>query len=139
LIRYEDVGGTVPNRGNHQERVTMISAYQPALSALQAFGKGINANANNIANSTTEGYKRTRVTYAAAQPQGVQATAEQDKSQGPVVSQGTTGGIEYTELSNVDLSNELTDFTMNADYYKANLKTLQASDQMTKTLLDIKA
>ena len=117
----------------------MISAYQSALSALQAFGTRVTANADNIANSTTDGYKRTRVTLAAAQPQGVRATAEKDAAEGPMVPKETTGGIEFIEQSNVDLANELTDMTLNATYYKANLKTLQATDQMTKSLLDIKA
>jgi flagellar hook protein FlgE len=117
----------------------MISAYQSALSALQAFGTRINSNANNIANSLTEGFKRTGVTLSTLQPQGVKATVEKVNSQGPMVYKETNNGIELIEQSNVDLVNEMTDMTLNADYYKANLKTIQASDQMTKSLLDIKA
>jgi flagellar basal-body rod protein FlgC len=120
--------------------MTMISAYQSALSALQAFGTRINSNANNIANSLTDGFKRTGVNLASMQPQGgVKATVAKVNSQGPMVYKETNNGIELIEQSNVDLVNEMTDMTLNTDYYKANLKTIQTSDQMTKSLLDIKA
>ena len=117
----------------------MISAYQSALSAVQAFGTGINSNANNIANSNTDGFKRTRVTQTATQPQGVQATVEKVKTEGPMVYKETNGGLELIEQSNVDLVSELTDMRVNANYYKANLKTIQAADEMLASLLDIKA
>ncbi len=117
----------------------MISAYQSALSALQAFGTGINSNANNIANSLTDGYKRTRVTYSETKPQGVAATVEKVDIQGPSVYEQTSNGLELTEQSNVDLADELTGMTVNSDNYKANLKTIQTSNQMLGSLLDIKA
>jgi flagellar hook protein FlgE len=127
-------------RENRPKRRMMVSAYQSALSALQAFGTKINSNANNIANSLTDGFKRTGVNLASMQPQGgVKATVAKVNSQGPMVYKETNSGIELIEQSNVDLVNEMTDMTLNADYYKANLKTIQASDQMTKSLLDIKA
>jgi flagellar hook protein FlgE len=117
----------------------MISAYQSALSALQAFGTGINSNANNIANSNTDGFKRTRVTQATMQPQGVQATVEKVNIEGGSVYKETNNGLELIEQSNVDLASELTDMSVNANYYKANLKTIQTADQMMASLLDIRA
>jgi flagellar hook protein FlgE len=117
----------------------MISAYQSALSALQAFGTGIHSNANNIANSNTDGFKRTRVTQTAMQPQGVKATVEKVKNEGTAVYKETNNGLELIEQSNVDLAGELTDMRVNANYYKANLKTIQTSDEMLASLLDIKA
>jgi flagellar hook protein FlgE len=117
----------------------MISAYQSALSALQAFGTGINSNANNIANSLTNGYKRTRVTYSETKPQGVSAQAEKVNTPGPSIYEQTNNGNELVEQSNVDLANELTDMTVTSNYYQANLKTIQTSDQMLGSLLNIKA
>jgi flagellar hook protein FlgE len=116
----------------------MISAYQSAISALQAFGTRINSNANNIANSQTDGYKRTNVTLATPPQGGVKATVAKVNTQGPMAEE-TNGGTGSIEQSNVDLVSELTDMRVNADYYKANLKTIQTSDQMSKSLLDIKA
>jgi flagellar basal-body rod protein FlgC len=117
----------------------MISAYQSALSALQAFGTGIHSNANNIANSITDGFKRTRVTQTTMEPQGVQATVEKINGEGPRVYKETNNGLELIEQSNVDPASELTDMGINSTLYKANLKTIQTSDRMLASLLDIKA
>ena len=117
--------------------MAMISAYQTAASALQAYGMKINANANNIANSQTDGYKKTNVILSAQPQGGVSATVTKLSTQGPMAG-GTNSGTGSIEQSDVDLAGELTDMRMNADYYKANLKTIQTSDQMSKSLLDIK-
>ncbi len=117
----------------------MISAYQSALSALQAFGTGINSNANNIANSLTAGYKQTRVTYSEMQPGGVAATVKKDTTPGPSVYQPTGNGPELSQQSNVDLADQLTGMMLNSDNFKANIKTIQTTDQMLGSLLDIKA
>ncbi|MCK5068914.1 MAG: flagellar biosynthesis protein FlgC, partial [Desulfocapsa sp.] len=60
----------------------MISGVNQALSGLQAFGTKLESNANNIANASTEGYKKTRVTLANQAPQGVQASVETIDSPG---------------------------------------------------------
>jgi len=117
----------------------MISAYQSALSALGAFGTGINSNANNIANSLTDGYKRTRVTYSETKPQGVAAQVGKDNSPGPSVYEKTDKGSELVEQSNVDMANELTGMSVTSNYYQANLKTIQTQNQMLGSLLNIKA
>ncbi len=117
----------------------MISAYQSALSALQAFGTGINSNANNIANSLTDGYKRTRVVYSETKPEGVSAQVEKDNSPGPSVYEKTDKGSELVEQSNVDMVNELTDMSVTGKYYDANLKAIKTQDQMFGSLLNIKA
>ncbi len=116
----------------------MISSIQSALSALHAFGTKINANANNIANSNTEGYKRTRVTLADMQPQGVKPTVEKTTNSGPQVYDQTPQGFELIELSNVDLGRELPEMMLNTHYYTANLKTLQTTDELLSSVLDIK-
>ncbi len=117
----------------------MISASRSALSALQAFGTGINSNANNIANSLTDGFKRTRVTYSETKPQGVTANVEKVNVPGPSNYEQTNNGLELIQQSNVDLANELIDMTETSSYYKANIKTIQTSDQMMGSLLDLKA
>jgi flagellar hook protein FlgE len=119
--------------------MTMITPYQSALSALQSFGTKISSNANNIANSNTNGFKRTRVTLETMQPQGVNAVVEKVNGEGPKIYQETINGSELIEQSNVDLVNELTDMTLNSNYYKANLKTIQTFDKMFENILDIKA
>lgn len=121
-------------------RVTiMISAYPPALSALQAFGTKIQSNANNIANINTDGYKKTRVTLANTPPTGVQAQVEKTTTAGPTVYQEGPDGPETVELSNVDLGSELPEMGLNSIYYTANLKTIQTENEMVGSLLKLKA
>ncbi len=117
----------------------MIPAVNSALSGLQAFGTKMNSNANNIANVSSEGYKKTRVTLAEQAPQGVKASVETVDSPGAMRLEDTNDGSKLVELSNVDLAEELPESQLNARFYQANLKTLQSADEMTKSLLDIKA
>jgi len=117
----------------------MISATNSALSGLQAFGTKMNSHANNIANVSSEGYKKTRVTMADQAPQGVKASVETIDSPGAMRLEDTNDGTKTVELSNVDLTEELPESQVNARFYQANLKTLQVADEMTENLLDIKA
>ncbi len=117
----------------------MIPAVNSALSGLQAFGTKIQSNANNVANISSEGYKKTRVTLSDQAPQGVSAAVETVDSPGAMRLEETNGGSAMVELSNVDLAEELPDSQLNARFYQANLKTLQVADEMTENLLDIKA
>lgn len=116
----------------------MISSVQTALSALQAFDKKIESNANNIANSNTEGFKRTRVTLSNTEPNGVKAHVEKTTNPGPTVYTQTGTGHEMVELSNVDLGKELPEMVMNMHHYKANLKALQESEELLNSILDLK-
>jgi flagellar basal-body rod protein FlgC len=117
----------------------MIPAVNSALSGLQAFGTKMNSNANNIANVSSEGYKKSRVTLANQAPQGVKASVETIDSPGTMRLEETNNGSELVELSNVDPAKELPDSQINASFYQANLKTLQTVDKMTESLVNIKA
>ena len=117
----------------------MISASATSLSALQAFGSKIQANANNIANANTDGYKKTRVNLASKAPQGVQIQIDRSGTAGPTVYQDGDSGPESVELSNVDLGNEIPEMILNSTYYKANLKTIQVENEMLGSLLQVKA
>ncbi len=117
----------------------MISAFSPALSGLQAFGSKIQSNANNIANANTNGFKKTRVTLASIDPQGVQAQVGKTATGGPTVYQEGNSTAELVELSNVDMGSELTEMGLNSSFYKANLETIQVEDEMLGSLLKIRA
>lgn len=117
----------------------MISGYQSALSGLQAFGKKIQANGNNIANSNTDGFKKDRVTTANVAPQGVKTYVDKVNTPGAIVLKETSGGEQFVELSNVDLASEIPDMNMNSLAYKANLKTIQVVEEMTGSLLNLKS
>ncbi len=117
----------------------MLPVSQSALSALQAFGTKLNSNANNVANSQSEGFKKTRVTLSDTQPQGVKANVERIDTPGARHYEQTSQGTELVELSNVNFAEEITESKLNTTFYKANLKTLQVADEMTESLLNIKA
>jgi flagellar basal-body rod protein FlgC len=117
----------------------MISAFQSALSGLQAFGTKLHSNANNIANSSTEKFNRTRVLLGTDQSQRVDAQVEKVLTPGTEMYTQTSKGDELVELSNVDLAHELTEMNLNKTLYKANLKTIQVTDDMLGSLLKLKA
>ncbi len=117
----------------------MIPAVNSALSGMQAFETKINSNANNIANVSSEGFKKTRVTLTNQAPQGVKASVETIDKPGMMRLEETSKGTEPVELSNVNLAEELTDSQLNSRFYQANMKTMDVADEMTKSLLDIKA
>ena len=117
----------------------MISGVYAALSGLQAYSTRMANNANNVANMNTDGFKRDRVILSTQAPQGVRATVEKVSSPGPVVAEATDQGYEMIEQSNVDLSEEVPEFTMNQHGHDANVRTIQAADQMMQSLLDLKA
>ena len=117
----------------------MISALQSATSALQAYGTKIAANSNNIANSATPEYRRTRVTLSDTQTTGVKAAVSKLETKGPEMYEQTTNGLELIEQSNVDLGREFPEMMLNAHYYKANLKTIQTTDELMNSVLDLKA
>jgi flagellar hook protein FlgE len=116
----------------------MIPAMQSALSGLSAFSAKINSNANNIANANTEGFKKSRVILSSGEAQGVRVQIERVETPGDMVYEETSKGMELVEKSNVDLGQELPEMGVNAQLYKANLKTLQVADEMLGSLLKTK-
>jgi len=117
----------------------MISGVQSAVSGLQAFSIKIEKSANNIANLNTDGFKKDRVALSAQAPQGVKATVEQVDEPGPLAVESGDQGEVVTELSNVDLVEEIPDMLLSGHGYAANLKSLRAADEMIQSVLDIKA
>ncbi len=117
----------------------MISAYQTALTGLQAFGTKLESNANNIANANTNGFRKTLVTNSNVAPQGVKAQVNKVSTPGTNAVQKTNSGMELVELSNVDLATELVDMNQNSILYKANLKTIERVNDLTGALLDLKS
>jgi len=117
----------------------MVSALQSPLSAIQAYSTRIAANANNIANSATPEYKKTRVTLSDVQPAGVKAAISKITEPGPIIYEQTTIGLEQIEQSNVDLGRELPEMMLNRHFFRANIKTLQTADELLGSVLDLKA
>ncbi len=117
----------------------MITGIYTALSGLQAYSTRVANNANNIANVNTEGFKKDRVILSAQPPQGVRATVEEVNAPSPAVTEMTDQGSEMVKQSNVDLGEEIPDLVVNQHSYSANLKTIETTDQMMQSLLNLKA
>lgn len=117
----------------------MISNVSASLSGLQAYGTRLANNGNNIANMNTGSFNKGRVLLSEEQPQGVRARHEKVDTPGPLVLEETSEGATMIEQSNVDLSEELPEMMLNKHAFHANIKSLQATDEMTGSLLDSKA
>lgn len=98
----------------------MDSVSSIAGSALTAYGIKQAVTANNVANIETPEFKSSTVTL-------------QEKTTG-----GVKASVSKTNDS-VDISREAVNMISNSNGFKANIKTLQTQDEMTKELLNIKA
>jgi len=116
----------------------MLNGISSGLSALKAIQTRTQSTANNVANLNTDGFKKTRVTMVEGAPQGVAASVQRVEAPGPLVyePQGQSEGL--VEKSNVDLSEELPQMMLDRRALQANIKTIQAQDEMLGSLLDIK-
>lgn len=116
----------------------MISGIQSGLSALQAIQKKVDVTANNTANINTDGFKKTQVILREGTPQGVTAEVRRVETPGPIVYEQGPGGSELVEKSNVELAEEIPNLLLSRRAFQANVKTIQAEDEMLGYLLDIK-
>ena len=116
----------------------MINGISSGLSALQAIQKKVDSIADNTANLNTDGFKKTKVTLAEG-VQGVVAHVQRVENQGALAYEQTGDGQTLVEKSNVDPGEELPDLMMSRRALQANIKTIQAQDEMTGHLLDIKS
>ncbi len=117
----------------------MIGGMSAALSGLQAVATKVQVNGNNVANTNTESFKKSRVVLSEQQPEGVKATVEKVDTPGSYVAELTEQGVEMFETSNVELNEEIPEMILNQHSYTANLKTIQTIEEMTESLVNIKA
>ena len=116
----------------------MITGLSNSISALFAFGKKMAVTANNVANLQSEGFKRSRTLLEEGSQGGVAARVETVNTPGMVITEEDEQGTVERELSNVDLEKEIPETILTQRGYQANLKTIEAHDEMLGSLLDIK-
>ena len=92
-----------------------------ALSGVQAASTRLDAAANNIANSQTPGFRRDQV---------VQQTQE---------SEGVLTVVGKAQEVGADLAADLVEQMQASATYKANLRSIRTQEEMTGSLLDIRA
>lgn len=115
----------------------MISAFDSALSALSAFSVRMRVTANNVANVNTDGFKKSRTIMKEGPFGGVMPDVERIDTPGGVKQVNEEGIPREVEASNVDLTESMTDMIPTQSGYNANLKTIQITDDMLGSLLDI--
>lgn len=104
------------------------------ISALQALGTKQSVTANNIANSNSAGFKKSRTILEEEQPGAVSATTQPVNTPGAMINQ-PDGSLE--EMSNVDPTQEVTDMISTKHAYAANLAALKTTDEMEESILDL--
>ena len=114
----------------------MISALNNTVTALKAFVTKLGVTANNVANVNTDGFKKNRATLQEDRNGGVWVDITRDESPGLRYDLIQNGEVLEKETSNVDLSEEIPDLMLTKRAYQANLKTLEAQDEMLGSLLD---
>ena len=117
----------------------MVSGIYSGLSALRSIGMKTQNTANNIANVNTDGFKKSRVTLVEGKPEGVNVTISKIETPGSQVYEQTQKGTELVEKSNVEISEEIPNLMLSKRAFQANIKTIQAEDEMLGMLLDVKS
>ncbi len=108
-----------------------ISGISAPVSALNAFGTKMSSTADNIANSQSVNFKKTRVVLTEQDNNvGVKAQVSKVNTPGVIDSYGE-------ELSNVDMAEEITSMIPTSRNFEANVKTIQTMDEMTGTIINI--
>ncbi|SLM29927.1 FlgG1 [Desulfamplus magnetovallimortis] len=112
----------------------MVSSINNSAQAIQAFGTGMAVTANNVANVESDDFKSSRAVMNEGDNGSVRVTLSQDASQGPLVT-GSDGMTK--ELSNTDLAKEFTGMINFQSGYDANIKAVQAADDMKGTVINM--
>lgn len=112
----------------------MSLAINSSLSALNALATQQKVTAGNIANSSSEKFKKSTAILEESPNGAVTAKIQQVNTPGTMTLQedGT-----LTEGSNVDLAKEMMTMIPTRNAYEANLKALKVSTEMEKSTLDL--
>jgi flagellar hook protein FlgE len=115
----------------------MISAIGNTISALNAYGTGLNVKANNIANADSENFKKSRAVYVEGDNGDVIAEISKVGLETELLALSGTGVATEPQRSNVELSEEIPGMMIDQNGFEANLSVIKIKDQMLGTVLDI--
>lgn len=115
----------------------MIGSLGISMAGLKAQGTKMQVTSRNIANINTEQFKKGRATLTQGSGGMVQARVDQIDTPGHTVLQVDGGSITEKELSNVDLTEEISNMIVTQNGYEANLKAIKAQDEMLGAAIDI--
>jgi flagellar hook protein FlgE len=115
----------------------MTFPIQSTLSAIKAFENKMGVAANNIANSETEGFKKSRATLIEGPDKTVTTEITQPNTPPPVAAESTDVQSANKEPSDVDLAEEIPRTIVAQRGYEENLSTIKTLDDMSKSVIDI--
>ena len=115
----------------------MSIAMNASLSALTAFLRKQDVTANNIANVNTHDFKKDKaVLEESPAGGGVKVTLSRVETPAPPLPADEILGDGH-QMSNVTLEEEFVDLITTQHGFAANVKAIQAEDEMQGALLDI--
>ena len=114
----------------------MISGINAALSGVLAHQRQVDTAGNNLANLSTDGFKKSRVVME-DQLTGVRAESRRVATPGPLYPDPIDPAGALVEGANVDIAEEMIALITGERGFEANLKTIQTQDEMLGALMDI--
>jgi flagellar hook protein FlgE len=115
----------------------MISSIGNTISALNAYGTGINVKANNIANANSEDYKKSRAVYVEGENGDVKTEISKVGLESALSGLSGTSATAEPQPSNVELAEEIPGMMIDQKGFEANLSVIKTRDEMLGTVLDI--
>lgn len=133
-----DPGNDASGNENLFQLAMISSAFDTSVSGIVAAATKLQANANNVANANTNGYQTQRVDLVES-PAGVEARAASVGAPNRADAAANPNGNSPLPPSDVNLAGEMVSMVANGNFYQANMRALQAADDMMGTLLDTNA
>ena len=115
----------------------MISSVSSNVSALQAFSKQMQVSGNNVANSLSDDFKKSRAINTEGQNGQVESTITKIDTPGPLVEDPLSETGELKELSNTNIAEEMTSQIMAQNGFDANAKVIQSHEETLGTIIDM--
>ena len=115
----------------------MVGPLGSNMAALKAFETKMGVTANNIANVNSEGFKKSTAILKEGPNGDVQADIERIDTPGLSIAAVEGDQTTTKELSNVDLSKEISDAIVTDLGYGANLEAIKAQNDVLGSILNI--
>ncbi len=115
----------------------MVASIDSNISALRAFSKQMAVSANNVANSLSDDFKKSRALNTEGKNGMVESTITKIDTPGPLVDDPLSETGDLKELSNTNIAEELVNQVAIAHGYKANTKVIKTYEETIGTLVDL--
>ena len=115
----------------------MVSSINNNLSALTAFAKGLEVKANNIANISSENFKKSRAVNVEGENGAVKVEISKVDTDSNISLLNPAENPIEAQPSNTDLTEEIPGMMMDRKGFQANLKLIETKEEMLGSVLDL--